>query len=202
MNETKGSSTSLFGSATIVINVGSKFEIDWYNMVGCELITLVCLGECTILCDESISVYCPKVTSRPGSCPSESDSGNVAYIGCDGLENSLSPTKSPITNAPSNSPITPPTATPTDLNGCRIAYQPCSTTNCVGVGENPHCQDQQPWGCAGCQDEYWFLSFDHPCVACDIIENCLSCNSWSECQTCQFGYTKTYDSNCGFTVCQ
>ena len=131
-----GSSTSLIGIGTILVDYQSEFEIDCYNMIRCECITLVCLGKCRILCDESVGVYCPKVSSKPGSCPSENNNANVEYIGCDGLENTLSPTQSPAVTSSAQ-----PASTPTDSQ-CDVSLQECATSNCGDIGETPYCTNK------------------------------------------------------------
>ena len=74
----------------------------------------------------------------------------------------------------------------------------CETPRCIG--ENPHCETPQSWGCAQCKDGYWKESNDHPCVSCDIIPNCNTCENNIGCSDCNEGYEKVWFDNCGINI--
>ena len=81
--------------------------------------------------------------------------------------------------------------------------EPCSTNNCLGLGENPYCDPlkKESWGCPknGCLDGYFQESIDYPCVSCtDTLLNCEECVDYNGCTKCKDGYTKRWDSSCGY----
>ena len=76
----------------------------------------------------------------------------------------------------------------------------CPTNNCNGEGENPHCLNQQGWGCVECEIGYWKESHNYPCVLCDIIPHCDECGDFAGCIDCAPGYKKRWDTSCGYGI--
>ena len=81
-------------------------------------------------------------------------------------------------------------------------------TECTGnvctSEENPHCLNQQSWGCVECEDEYFYNNQKTPCTLCDQVFGnnvCLECNNFHGCLTCNNGYIKKYDQDCGLFYC-
>lgn len=80
-------------------------------------------------------------------------------------------------------------------------YNACPTSKCNSLNENSFCTNQNSWGCGSCADNYWFKSFDYPCVACDIIDNCDQCSNWEGCTQCADGFHDEWNQDCGFRTC-
>ena len=78
--------------------------------------------------------------------------------------------------------------------------KPCEHEKCLGYNENPHCLDEQTWGCNTCEAGYWRESLHHPCVSCNIIPNCSSCSNYSGCNICKNGYKRIWDTSCGYGI--
>ena len=74
----------------------------------------------------------------------------------------------------------------------------CTKKGCVG--ENPDCIDEESSGCRTCADGFWKESNNHPCVSCDIINNCSECKNHAGCITCDPGFRKTWDTSCGYGI--
>lgn len=137
------------------------------------------------------------------NCGSESDHYDpltpVHY--CKYIEDTCNPSQSP--------PASDPTPNPVDIDGndseCPIELPlQCMSEFCENDGENPHCSDVfEYWGaCESCTDGYWFESFNHPCVQCDIIPGCQECVNWDGCSKCNPYSTRTWSQECDIYVCE
>ena len=118
------------------------------------------------------------------------------------ISDTNSPTNIP-TNLPTNNPTNVPTLKPTyfgidEETGC---IQTCGDIGCNTSEKNPYCSNFANNGnCIECFDGYWRESNLYPCVSCTSIEGCLECNNFSGCNVCKNGYTKKWDTNCGYGI--
>ena len=68
----------------------------------------------------------------------------------------------------------------TTFDGCDIIIDECISEKCTDPIENPNCADLRSWGCQICDDGYWKLSFEHPCISCvDTFEGCIDCDDFN-----------------------
>ena len=95
-----------------------------------------------------------------------------------------------------------------ELNSHTQCIERCESNNCINPNDNPFCINQQSWGCTTCQNGYFKPSNNHPCVSCNIIDNCNSCNQYSSsgCISCNSGYRKKWknfnECGYGYNVCE
>ena len=91
------------------------------------------------------------------------------------------------------SPFDCPADCPSVVMGANVC--PCN--------ENPNCEDCENWGCAECQDGYFYKNFATQCISCvdTFGPECLRCNDWQGCVECEDGYIRVWDNECQLAFC-